>query len=209
MATYFVQIAKQQAKFTFLLVFIGILSSCGKKDYSRIPFMGEDHLFCMVVEIPAGTNHKIEFDKQSLTFKTNQVDGQDRIIEFLPYPCNYGFIPSTLQNKAKGGDGDPLDVLLIGESKETGSVLKIIPIAVLQMTDNGERDDKIIAIPADPFARTIKAQDLASLSTRYPTIIQIVELWMSNYKGGNGIQIEGWGDEDDATQTIIANRIDQ
>lgn len=209
MATSFAQLAKQPAKFAFLLVCFGILSSCSKKDYSRLPFMGDDHLFCMVVEIPAGSNHKIEFDKQSLTFKTNQVDGHDRVIEYLPYPCNYGFIPSTLQNKAKGGDGDPLDVLVIGESIETGTVLKIIPIAVLNMTDNGERDDKIIAIPADPFARTINAQDFASLSTRYPTLIQILELWLGNYKGDDVIQIEGWGDEDKATQMIISNQIEQ
>lgn len=209
MTTNFVQPTKKLAGFIVLLVITSILSSCGKKDYSRLPLMGEDHLFCMVVEIPAGTNHKIEYDQKKLAFITNQVDGQDRIIEFLAYPCNYGFIPSTLQNKATGGDGDPLDVLVIGESRETGTLMKIIPIAVLHMTDNGERDDKIIAIPADPFARTIKAQDFASLSTRYPAIIQIIELWMSNYKGGSGIQIEEWGDEEDATQTIIANRIEQ
>lgn len=200
---------KLLAKLLFPLLSVVILVSCGKKDYTRLPAMGEDHLFCMVVEIPAGTNHKIEFNKQSLTFETNQVNGQDRIIEFLSYPCNYGFIPSTLQNKAAGGDGDPLDVMVIGESRETGTILKIIPIAVIHMTDNGERDDKIIAIPADPFARTINAQDFASLSTRYPSIIQILELWMSSYKGGNLIQIEEWGDEDDATQTIVANRIDK
>jgi inorganic pyrophosphatase len=186
-----------------------LMQSCGKKDFSRLPSIGKDHLFMMVVEIPAGKNKKTEFNPTTKEFETNQVNGSDRIIDFLAYPCNYGFIPSTMQNKAEGGDGDPLDVMLISESIPTGSVVKIIPVAVLHLTDNGETDDKIIAIPADPFARTINAIDYSSLSTRYPSIIQIIELWLQNYKGTGIIQPVKWGDEADATSTIIKSGTDK
>ncbi|MDA9133798.1 inorganic diphosphatase, partial [Gammaproteobacteria bacterium] len=49
----------------------------------------------MVVEIPAGTNKKIEYDKNINEFFIDKIDGVDRVINFLPYPGNYGFIPST------------------------------------------------------------------------------------------------------------------
>ena len=60
----------------------------------------------VVVEIPAGTNQKIEFDYKDGTFKVDQIDGKDRVIDFLPYPGNYGFVPGTLMDKERGGDGD-------------------------------------------------------------------------------------------------------
>ena len=47
----------------------------------------------------------------------------DRIVNFLPYPANYGFIPSTFMDKKKGGDGDALDILLISEHMVTGTVV--------------------------------------------------------------------------------------
>ena len=40
-------------------------------------------------------------------------DGKERIIQFLPYPGNYGFIPETL-----AGDGDPIDVIDLDEAEE-------------------------------------------------------------------------------------------
>ena len=44
-------------------------------------------------------------------------DGKERIIQFLPYPGNYGFIPETL-----AGDGDPIDVIDLDESEQRGAL---------------------------------------------------------------------------------------
>ena len=109
-------------KKALLLIFITAIS-CNRQtiDYSKLQAFSEQGNIQAVVEIPAGTNRKIEFDKEDHIFKTDQRNGKDRIINFLPYPGNYGFIPSTKSNVEKGGDGDALDVLILSERLETGT----------------------------------------------------------------------------------------
>jgi len=41
-------------------------------------------------------------------------DGKPRVIKYLAYPGNYGMIPRTLLPKELGGDGDPLDIIMLG-----------------------------------------------------------------------------------------------
>ena len=47
-----------------------------------------------------------------------------RTVKYLPYIANYGFVPQTLYSKDLGGDGDPVDVILLGEKKKMGAVIK-------------------------------------------------------------------------------------
>ena len=133
----------------------------------------------MVVEIPAGTNKKTEINKQNGAFEISLRDGKARMIDFLAYPINYGFVPSTLMNKKSGGDGDPIDVLLICESLPVGKVIEFIPIAVLYLKDSGELDSKIISIPKHSKQRTITSENFDELKSKYPAIMKILELWFS------------------------------
>ncbi len=172
-----------------------LLASCLAKDFHTLPVFSEGNRVNLVVEIPAGTNRKIEYDTVKKTFAVDQKDGRDRIIDFLPYPANYGFIPSTSMDPARGGDGDALDGLVIAEALPSGTVVETIPIAVLLLKDRGEIDSKIIAVPADPTRRVIKATTLQELNARYPAIKTIIEEWFLNYKGKGIMELEGWGDE--------------
>lgn len=155
-----------------------------------------------VIEIPAGTNHKIEYDYASKQFLNDQIDGKDRVINFLPYPGNYGFIPSTLMDKERGGDGDALDILVIGESVPTGTVMEVIPIGALMLRDRQEIDTKIIAIPADPQKQVIKAEDFMTFALKYDAARRIIEDWFQNYKGAEGVEIVRWEDERFALQEV-------
>src|SRR5262245_27357231 len=116
----------------------------------RLPAFSERGHVQAVIEIPAGTSDKREFDKSSGTFPISLRDGRPRHIKFLPYPANYGFIPGTSMDKAQGGDGDALDVFVLCTSLPTGTVLDIEPIGIINLNDAGERDDKVIALPVDP-----------------------------------------------------------
>lgn len=184
------------------LLFTLLLGSCLKKDFIGMSIYSQNHLIHAVVEIPAGTNHKIEYDQQHNKFLVNRINGRDRIIDFLPYPGNYGFIPSTYLDPVRGGDGDPLDVLIIAESYPTGTVLETIPIAVLLLKDANEIDNKIIAIPADFDKRIIQATNFKEFKSRYPKAQEIIQDWFLNYKGGNEIEFIGWEDEQFATKEI-------
>jgi len=171
------------------------------KDLENLPAFVEQGVN-VVVEIPAGTNHKIEFDKEGKEFLVDQRNGQDRIIDFLPYPGNYGFIPSTYMDPARGGDGDALDVLVIGESMPTGTVIAVKPIASLLLLDEGEEDTKIIAVPADPGLQVMKADDFQEFSIAYDGAKHIIQNWFLYYDGLGTAEFKGWQDEQHAMEEI-------
>lgn len=90
-----------------------------------------------VIEIPKGSKAKYEFDKASGLLRLDRV-----LFSSVHYPANYGFIPQTYCD-----DKDPLDILVI-------SSVDVVPmclieaqvIGVMQMVDEDEFDDKIIAV---------------------------------------------------------------
>ncbi len=90
-----------------------------------------------LIEIPQGSRAKYEIDKTTGLLKLDRV-----IYSSFHYPVNYGFIPQTL-----GEDGDPLDILVMcSESIESLCLVQATVIGNMQMIDNGEKDDKIIAV---------------------------------------------------------------
>ena len=104
--------------------------------------------FICVIEIPKGSKKKYELDKETGYIML------DRILHTSThYPANYGFIPRTY-----GDDEDPLDVLVLcSESIEPMSLVRVYPIGVIKMIDNGRNDEKIIAIPYnDPTYNSYK-----------------------------------------------------
>lgn len=90
-----------------------------------------------IIEIPKNSKGKYELDKESGLLKLDRV-----LFSAVHYPANYGFIPRTYCD-----DHDPLDILVI-------SSIEVVPmcliearvIGVMQMIDDNEKDDKIIAV---------------------------------------------------------------
>jgi len=180
--------------FSLFVLLLAMACKDFKPSSKNVPTISEDGVNA-VIEIPAGSNHKIEFDKSSNSFEVDQLDGKDRIIDFLPYPANYGFIPSTLMDEERGGDGDALDILVIAESLETGTKLAVQPIAALLLEDNGELDTKIIAVPVDSFLNVIDAKDFSSFTVEYNAAQSIIQDWFLNYKGVGKTKMIGWRNE--------------
>lgn len=178
-----------------------ILLSCSTSPYEYPAFSKDGHVN-VVVEIPAGTNLKYEFSPQSKEFEVEVIDGKKRVVAFLPYPGNYGFIPSTLMDKSKGGDGDALDILVIAESLPQGIVTEVIPIAVLHLSDRGETDDKIIAVPAGKSQRTINCTTLNCMEDNFPKALSIIKDWFISYKGPGKMEFKGWANEKVALSEI-------
>ena len=152
----------------------------------------------MLVEIPAGTNKKFEYNKTNQHLEQDSIDGEARIIQYLAYPGNYGMIPNTLLPKSDGGDGDPLDIIAIGPAASIGSYLNCRIIGVLKLLDEGERDDKLIAIGENSTLKNVNS--IAALDAQYPGISDILKIWFSNYKGKGKIQVVGYADADEATK---------
>ena len=192
------------SRIAFVLSLAFGFSSCEEpiKDYTKLATYSNNGSLNAVIEIPAGTNKKIEYDKTTLQFKVDQINGKNRVINSLPYLGNYGFIPSTLSDKAQGGDGDPLDILILSETLPTGTVIEVIPIAVLKIDDEGEEDDKIIAIPKDEKLRIINAVDYNSWISNYDYVHNMIITWYKNYDKTGTNTISGYRNENAAKQII-------
>lgn len=94
--------------------------------------------FRAIIEIPKGCKSKYEIDKETGFLKLDRI-----LYTSTHYPANYGFIPRTLSN-----DGDHLDVLVLcTEALVPLCSVDVYPIGVLIMSDQGKKDEKIIAIP--------------------------------------------------------------
>jgi inorganic pyrophosphatase len=122
-----------------------------------------------LIEISEGSRAKYEIDKTTGLLKLDRV-----IFSSFHYPVNYGFIPQTL-----GQDGDPLDILVIcGESIQSLCLVEATVIGNMQMIDNGERDDKIIAVASkDPGVNYIK--NIEELPTHF---IAVLRNYFEQYK---------------------------
>ncbi len=162
----------------------------------------DNGLINVYVEIPAGTNEKWETNKTTGVAEWS-LDGkqQKRIVNYLPYPANYGMIPQTWLPPEQGGDNDPLDVFLLGPSVERGSVIAARLVGVLRVLDKGENDDKLIAVdPEGPFRNVTSYQQLQD---DYPGVVEILEIWLTNYKGSDKVNL--LGNDDERVASIILN----
>lgn len=117
-------------------------------DLSRIPAQPEPGLINVLIEIPAGSKNKYEFDKDMGAFILDRV-----LFASVQYPYDYGFVPNTLAD-----DGDPLDgMVLMDQPTFPGCVIAARPIGMLEMVDSGDRDEKILCVPAeDPRYSQVK-----------------------------------------------------
>jgi len=182
-----------------LVIFVGLLFllSCQAEsvDYKSLSWEGEQGGIQAVVEIPAGTNLKLEYNAENGTIEPDQVEGADRYIDFLPYPGNYGFIPGTFMDPDRGGDGDALDVLILGQSIPSGTVLEFTPVGLLKLRDAGEVDTKVIGVPLAPEYQVMDINSFQDLLIHYDSARRIIEEWFLHYKGYGVMDVEGWEDE--------------
>ena len=96
--------------------------------------------FNVIIEIPKGSHNKYEIDKETGLIALDRANYSS-----APYPFDYGFVPQTLWE-----DGDPLDVVVMTTFPlAPGILVKVRPVAVMEMIDSGESDYKIIAVPVD------------------------------------------------------------
>lgn len=111
----------------------------------------------VIIEIPKFSKNKYEIDKET------GIIALDRVMHTAQdYPYDYGFVPQTLFD-----DGDALDVVLITTHPlAPGILVKARPVAIMEMIDGGERDDKVIAVPVeDP--RFDEIHDLKDLNKHF------------------------------------------
>lgn len=151
--------------------------------------------FNVIIEIPANSGPvKYEVDKES---------GLLIIDRFMPtsmyYPCDYGFIPSTLAE-----DGDPIDVLVITPHPvQPACLIRCRALGLLRMTDEKGEDSKILAVPIGKVC--MQYAHIKSLKDISHTILNSIVHFFEHYKeleSGKWVKVQGWENIDAATQEI-------
>jgi inorganic pyrophosphatase len=159
----------------------------------------EDKTINTVIEIPMGSCHKVEFDRERKLMVVDRVEPQ-----IFAKPVNYGFIPGTLDE-----DGDALDTLVVThEPLPTGVYLKAEVIGVLEFDDGGEMDHKIICVPADDRHTANRIKSLADLGDQWMKQIEHHFTHYKDLKKPGSTKVLGFGDGDKAHQ-IIAECIER
>lgn len=161
----------------------------------------KDNSYQAFIEIPAGTREKWEVNHNSGNLEWEFVNSKPRYVNYLGYPGNYGFIPQTLLDKNDGGDGDPLDIIVLGGATLRGSIQKVKILGAIKLLDSDEVDDKIIAIPLTKLNPFQDIDNLNDMILKYPSAIKIVRCWFEHYKGTQ-IVFKGYINQEDATKMI-------
>lgn len=147
----------------------------------------------VVVEIPAGSSHKIEWNRDLAVMQLDRVEPN-----IFAKPTNYGFIPQTLDE-----DGDELDALIItDEPLTTGIFMEAKVVGVLKFEDDGEVDDKVIVVPADDRNTGNVINSLEDLPAQ---LLKKIEHHFTHYKDlkkPGSTKVNGFGDVAEAKAII-------
>ena len=140
----------------------------------------------VIIEIPRGSKNKYEIDK-----KTGLIALDRAMHTAQDYPFDYGFVPRSYWE-----DDDALDVLVLTTFPLlSGILVRVRPVAVMEMIDGGDSDNKIIGVPVnDP--RWDEVQDLKDINKH---TLKEIEHFFSTYKKIQNKEVEVKGFKDKAS----------
>ncbi len=145
----------------------------------------------VIVEINKGSKNKYEIDKETGLIALDRVahTSQD-------FPFDYGFIPQTIWD-----DGDAIDVVILTTYPLfPGLLVRVRPVAIMNMIDSGEGDDKVIAVPVDD-PRWADVKDLKDINKH---TLKEIEHFYSTYKKlqNKEVKVNGFKGKSDAEKAF-------
>ncbi len=126
----------------------------------------------VIIDTPKDSRNKYKFDEKLGLFKLGGVLAVGHV-----FPFDFGFIPNTL-----GGDGDPLDVLvLMDEPAFVGCLIpsRLIGVIEAEQTENGktETNDRLIAVASNSRIH----KDIKSINDLNQTLVDEIEHFFVSY----------------------------
>lgn len=153
--------------------------------------------FKVFIEIPIGSGVKYEVDEETGELKVDRF-----LYTAFRYPFNYGYIKGT-----KGGDGDPMDVVVLSsEPVVPGVVIKCHPVGVLETEDEEGIDAKVIAVPTakiDPLYGTYE-----NIKDIPESLLSKIRHFYENYKTmepGKWVKVKDFKDASEAEKQVEAS----
>ena len=153
----------------------------------------------MIVEIPQGTQEKMEINKEKpynpimydiSDDKIRKIRYQAKGSPHKGYPFHYGALPQTWEHKGhldprtqKFGDNDPIDAFDISTRPASPGMIKQVKIlGAFAMIDKNETDWKLVCIDIDDA----NAKSFNSLKDVPEETLNIIEDFLTNYKTVEG-----------------------
>ena len=165
----------------------------------------------MTIDVPAGDNIPESFnaiieiptDAGAIKYEVDKESGLLKVDRFMPtsmrYPCNYGYVPSTLAD-----DGDPADVLVITPHPVApGALMSVRAIGVLNMTDESGEDSKILAVPVEKDC--VQMAYIKSLDDVPKMLLDTLIHFFEHYKDlepNKWVKVKGWADKSAAEKEL-------
>ena len=149
--------------------------------------------FNVIIEIPKGSNNKYEIDKETGLIALDRAN-----YSAAAYPFDYGFAPQTYWD-----DEDALDVIVLTTYPLfSGVLVRVRPVALLEMTDGGDADDKVVAVPVEDK----RWDDVRTLSDLNRHSLKEYRHFVETYKvlkgEDNPIVFKGYKDRDAAQKAV-------
>ena len=148
----------------------------------------------VIIEIPKGSPNKYEIDKRTGLIALDRANYSS-----APYSFDYGFVPQTLWD-----DGDALDVIVLTTFPlAPGILVRVRPVAVMEMIDGDESDYKVIGVPVDD-KRWDDVQDLEHVNKHnLKEYVHFFETYKELKKGEKGtVQINGVKGKAEAIEAV-------
>lgn len=151
-----------------------IMSSKINSPYENLPtFDEETGDINVIIETPKGSANKYAFDDKLGLFVLKGV-----LTLGHSFPFDFGFIPHTL-----GGDGDPLDVLVLMDEPAFAGCLVVSRLIGIIEADQTERDgkternDRLIAVAAESKLH----ENIKSINDLDETLVDQIEHFFISY----------------------------
>lgn len=149
-----------------------------------------------IIEIPRWSNNKYEIDKETGLIALDRAN-----YNAAPYPFDYGFAPQTLWD-----DGDALDIIVLTTYPlQVGVLVKVRPVAVMEMVDSGDSDFKIIAVPVNDkrFEHVNDLKDVNPHSLKeFAHFFETYKNLKGNSADENVVKVHGYKGKDEAIAAV-------
>ncbi len=152
------------------------------------------------IEISAGSNIMMSYDLESGELDTIRVNAKPRVLEYLPYPANSGFLLTE-----KDGQDLKLPVWILCQRLNPGEIVEITMLGLLDYTEERVQKSVWLAVPKDETLKTVDATDFKDFIIRYDPVKFMLEYWIKNLNGIGKVSQIVWHDGETAMYRLQDN----
>jgi inorganic pyrophosphatase len=179
-----------------LLFSMALFFACkeNKTLYELSP-VSENGIHHALISIPAGTVELYQYDPAAGVFKVKNDGKKDESVDYLPFPVNYGFLPSTFKDSGSKDINDPLNVFIVSPTFSKTTLIEIQPLgSAIYISGSGDEIVVPVVVPSDPQFRSLDVSDYSTFM-QYPEAMSSIESFYRYWKKDDNLTFTKWQDD--------------